>query len=127
MDVYNSWTFVLNLKKRPSFKVECLFGYDGAQTVIHPSEIPKDGFIFPPEKSPEKRCAKANCYKKGISYVPSKAQIMALVSLSTECTQKVIHTCNFIMLTGFSSWIDANGNSNTYWHGDRNSGKVSIV
>ena len=105
--------------------MECLFGSDGAQTLLHPSECPERGFIFPANES--QRCSKANCYKKEISYVPSKPQIMALVSLSSQCSQKVTHLCNLNGLTGLSSWIDANGNSNSYWHGNRDKGKVSIV
>ena len=111
----------MNLKQRHSFKVECLFGSDGADTAVDPSDWPEGGFSFPENES--QRCTKANCYSKDVSYVPSKTQIKALVSLSSNCSQKVSHICNFNALTGLSSWIDSNGTSNSYWHGNKTSGK----
>ena len=82
----------LNLKQSRSFKVVCLFGSESAETAVHPSDWSKGGFTFPENES--QRCIEANCYKKDVSYVPSKTQIKALVSLSSNCTQKVIHVCN---------------------------------
>ena len=103
-----------------SFKVKCLFGSEGGQTVIYPSFWPEDGFTFPENES--QRCSKANCYKKDVVYVPSKAQIKSLTAMSSNCTQKVTHTCNFNALTGLSSWIGSNGTVNSYWSGNRESG-----
>jgi len=97
-----------------------LFGSEGAETAVFPSDWPEGGFTFPEEES--QRCTTANCHKKDVAYVPSKTQIKALVSLSSNWFQKVIHVCNFNALTGVSSWIDANGTSNSYWHGNRTSG-----
>ena len=110
----------LNLKQSRSFKVECFFGTEGAQTAVHPSDWSVGGFTFPENES--QRCIKANCYKKEIAYAPSKDQIKALVSLSTNCSQKVTHVCNMNGLSGLSSWIDAIGTANSYWHGNRTSG-----
>ena len=114
------FTTFLNLAWSHSFKVECLFGADGAQTLIHPVDWPEKGFIFPANES--QRCSTANCYKKEVAYVPFKTQIKSLMALSSDCTQKVTHTCNANGLTGVSSWIDSNGTTNSYWHGYRNSG-----
>ena len=114
----------MNLKQSHSFKVECSFESDGGQTVVHPSDWPKGGFTFPEEEN--RRCSKANCYKKEVSYVPSKTQIKALVSLSSNCSQKVSHNCYFNGLTGLSSWIDSNGTPNSYWHGNKTSGKFQF-
>lgn len=111
----------MNLASSHSFKVECLFGTDGGQTIVHPVNWPEKGFTFPENES--QRCSKANCYKKEVSYVPLKAQIKALVALSSNCSQKVSHICNFNGLTNLSSWIDSNGTTNSHWHGDRISGK----
>ena len=104
--------------------MECLFGSDGGQTVIYPTDWPEEGFTFPENET--QRCSAANCFKKEISYVPSKIQIKSLMSLSSDCLQKVIHTCNANGLTGSSSWIGINGTSNSYWHGNRNSGKFQM-
>jgi len=104
--------------------VECIFGFEGAQTIVHPADWPDEGFIYPENES--QRCISANCYKKEVDYVPSKAQIKSLMALSSNCTQQVIHTCDVNGLTGDSSWIDSNGTANYYWHGNRNSGKSQI-
>ena len=101
--------------------MECLFGSEGGQTVIPPSDQLKEGFIFP--ENEQQRCSKPNCFKKEIEYAPTKDQIKSLMALSSDCSQKITHTCNFNGLTGISSWIDSNGNANSYWHGNRNSGK----
>ena len=100
--------------------MECLFGSEGGQTIVHPVDWPDQGFIFPENET--QRCSAANCYKKEVAYVPSKTQIMALAMLSSNCTQKVTHVCNVNGLTGVSSWIGLNETTNSYWHGDRNSG-----
>ena len=101
--------------------MECLFGSVGGETVIRPDDWPEGGFTFPENES--QRCSKANCYKKDVAYVPSKAQIKSLMALSSNCTQTVTNTCNFNALTGLSSWIGLNGTENSYWHGNKNSGK----
>ena len=111
----------MNLVQSHSFKVECLFGSNGAQTVVHPIDWPEEGFIVP--ENEHQRCLSPNCYKKEVAYTPSKTQIKSLMALSTNCTQTVTHTCNINELTGVSSWIGSNGTENSYWHGDRNSGK----
>ena len=105
--------------------MECLFGLEGAQTIVHPADWPEEGFTFPENES--QRCSSANCYKKEVDYVPSKAQIKSLMALSANCTQKVIHTCNINALTSLSSWIGSNGAANSYWHGNRNSGNSQIL
>ena len=115
----------MNLIQSRSFKVECLFGSEDAVTAVHPSDWPEGGFTFPENES--QRCTKANCYTKDVPYVPSKTQIKALVSLSSHCSQKVTHVCNINGLTGLSSWIDANGTSNSYWHGNQNSGNFQFI
>ena len=114
----------MNLEKSRSFEVECLFGSEGVETAVYPSDWPEEGFTFPEEES--QRCSKANCFKKEVSYVPSKTQIKALVSLSSNCSQKVTHVCNINGLSGLSSWIDANGTSNSYWHGNQTSGNFQF-
>ena len=101
-----------------------MFGSEGAETAVYPFDWPEEGFTFPEEKS--QRCSKANCFKKEVSYVPSKTQIKALVSLSSNCSQKVTHVCNINGLSGLSSWIDANGTSNSYWHGNQTSGNFQF-
>ena len=105
--------------------MECLFGSEGGYTIIHPVDWPDHGFTFPGNET--QRCSSANCYKKEVAYVPSKTQIMALVALSSNCTQKVTHVCNVNGLTGVSSWIDSNGTANSYWHGDRKSGTFQFL
>lgn len=104
--------------------MDCLFGSEGGQTLIHPVGWPEKGFIFPENES--QRCSSANCYMKEVAYTPSKAQIKALLALSSNCTQQVTNTCNVNGLTGVSSWIDSNGTANSYWHGDRNSGNFQL-
>ena len=106
--------------------MECLFGIEGSQTIINPIDWPEEGFTFPENES--QRCSKANCYKKEVSYryVPSKIQIRSLMAVSSSCWQKVTHTCNFNALSGFSSWIGSNGTSNSYWHGNKNSGNFKF-
>ena len=104
--------------------MQCLFGSDGGQTAIQPSDWPEGGLTFPEEES--QRCSKANCYTKDIAYAPTKTQIKALVSLSSNCSQKVSHNCYFNGLTGLSSWIDSNGTPNSYWHGNKTSGKFQF-
>ena len=104
--------------------MECLFGNEGGQTIVYPLDWPEEGFTFPDNES--QRCSKPNCYKKEVAYVPSRSQIMALVALSSNCTQKVTHVCEVNGLTGVSSWIDSNGTANSYWHGDRQSGRFQF-
>lgn len=111
-------------RKSHSFKVECLFGSEGGQTVIRPDDWPEEGFTFPDNDS--QRCSSANCYKKDVVYVLSKAQIKSLMALSSNCTQTVTNTCNINALTGFSSWIGSNGIANSFWHGNKNSGKFQF-
>jgi len=67
----------LNLIQSRSFKVECLFGSEGAQTAVLPSDWPESEFTFPENES--QRCTKANCYKKDVAYAPSKTQIKTRV------------------------------------------------
>ena len=98
-----------------------MFGFDGGLTLIRPADWSEEGYIFPEDNS--QRCSSANCYKKDVAYVPSKTQIKSLMALSSNCTQKVTHTCNINALTGVSSWIGSNGTVNSYWHGNKNSGK----
>ena len=45
------------------------------------------------------------------------------MSLSTNCTQAITHNCNFNVLSGYSSWLDANDTVYSFWHGDRDKGK----
>ena len=97
-----------------------MFGSEGALTLIRPTDWPEGGFVFPENEN--QRCSSANCYKKEVSYDPSKKQISSLMALSLNCTQKVSHTCNINALSGLSSWIGSNGTANSYWHGNRNSG-----
>ena len=104
--------------------MECIFGPEGALTIVHPDGWPEEGYTFPENES--QRCTKANCYTKEVSYVPSKDQIKALVSLSSNCSQKVTHVCNINGLSGLSSWIDANETANSYWHGNRTSGNFQF-
>ena len=107
--------------------MECVFGTEGGQTVIHPVDWPDQGFIFPENET--QRCSAANCYKKEIAYVPSKIQLKSLMALSSTCHQKVSHMCNFNALTGLSSWIGSNGTANSYWHGNQiqaNSGRFQF-
>ena len=118
-------TRYVNLVQSHSFKVECLFGLEGGQTIVHPVDWPEEGFIFPENEN--QRCSSANCYTKDIAYVPSKFQIKSLMALSSNCTQKVTHTCNINDLTGVSSWIDSSGTTNSYWHGNRNSGNFQSL
>ena len=105
--------------------MECVFGTDGGQTVIHPVDWPEQGFTFPENES--RRCSKANCYKKEVVYAPSEAEIKSLMVLSSNCTQTITNTCNFNALTGLSSWIGSNGTANSYWHGNQNSGKFQLT
>ena len=111
---------ILNFKLSHSFKVECMFGLKHGLTIIHPTDQPEGGFQFPENES--QRCLKANCFKRRIQYGPSTDQIKTLIALSTNCTQKITHNCNFNGLSGLSSWISSNGTTNSYWHGNRNSG-----
>ena len=115
----------MNLVESHSFKVKCVFGTEGGQTVIHPVDWPEQGFTFPENES--QRCSKANCYQKEVAYVPSKAQIKSLIALSSNCTQTVTHTCNFNALSGLSSWIGFNETVNSYWHGNKTSGKFQLT
>ena len=114
----------MNLKQSHSFKVECIFVFEGGLTVIHPTDHPDGGLTFPENES--QRCSKPNCFKKQIQYEPSKDQIKTLIALSTDCTQKVTHICSFNGLSGLSSWIGSNGISNSYWHGNQNSGNFQM-
>ena len=45
-------------------------------------------------------------------------QIEALISVSEFCEQRVENNCTTNQLTGFSWWLDRNGNQLQYWHGD---------
>ena len=45
-------------------------------------------------------------------------QIEALISVSEFCEQRVENNCTTNQLTGFSWWLDRNGNQFQYWHGD---------
>ena len=45
-------------------------------------------------------------------------QIEALISISEFCEQKVENNCTSNQLTGFSWWLDRNGNKFQYWHGE---------
>ena len=47
-------------------------------------------------------------------------QIEALISVSEFCEQKVENNCTSNQLTGFSWWLDRNGNKLQYWHGEGN-------
>ena len=105
--------------------MECRFGLKGGLTVIYPTDHPGEGFTFPENES--QRCLKANCFKKQIEYGPTKDQIGTLIELSSNCAQKVAHNCNFNGLSGLSSWIDRNGTTNSYWHGNRNSGTFQFL
>ena len=104
--------------------MECLFGSEGGQTVVYPIDWPEEGFNFPENES--ERCSEAHCHKKEVAYAPSKIQIQSVMGLSSNCTQKVSHTCNFNALTGVSSWIGSNSTANSYWHGNRNSVKFKF-
>lgn len=53
--------------------------------------------------------------------------LKSLMALSSNCTQAIRHKCQINGLTGFSSWLGADGIQNSYWHGDKNSGKFSNV
>ena len=44
-------------------------------------------------------------------------QIEALISVSEFCEQKVENNCTSNQLTGYSWWLDRNGNKLQYWHG----------
>ena len=46
-------------------------------------------------------------------------QIEALISVSEFCEQEVVNNCTSNQLTGYSWWLDRNGNKYKYWHGDR--------
>ena len=52
------------------------------------------------------------------SYDISMEQIEALISVSEFCEQRVENNCTTNQLTGFSWWLDRNGNQLQYWHGD---------
>ena len=55
-------------------------------------------------------------------------QIEALISVSEFCEQRVENNCTSNQLTGYSWWLDRNGNQFQYWHGEgdeNSSGKVS--
>ena len=52
------------------------------------------------------------------SYEISMEQIEALISVSESCEQRVENNCTTNQLTGFSWWLDRNGNKLQYWHGD---------
>ena len=101
-----------------------MFSAEGGQTIVNPINWPEEGFIFPGNES--ERCSKAYCYKKEVAYVPSKNQVKSIMALSSNCTQKVSHTCNANALTGLSSWIGSNGTANSYWHGNRDSGNFQF-
>ena len=45
-------------------------------------------------------------------------QIEALMSISEFCEQKVENNCTSNQLTGYSWWLDRNGNKFQYWHGE---------
>ena len=65
-----------------------------------------------------------------LSYDVAMDQIEALISVSEFCEQKVENNCTSNQLTGFSWWLDRNGNKFQYWHGDGDedtSGKVSLM
>ena len=47
-------------------------------------------------------------------------QIEALITVSEFCEQEVVNNCTSNQLTGYSWWLDRNGNKYKYWHGDRN-------
>ena len=53
-----------------------------------------------------------------LSYDVAMDQIEALISVSEFCEQKVENNCTSNQLTGFSWWLDRNGNKFQYWHGD---------
>ena len=40
-----------------------------------------------------------------------------MADISTNCSQKIKHTCTVNQLTNYSSWINRNGVINTYWSG----------
>ena len=47
--------------------------------------------------------------------------------MSTNCQQKIKHSCNNNPLTGFSSWSDINNVRNHYWHGDKKADAVGCA
>ena len=54
------------------------------------------------------------------SYDIDIEQIEALITVSKFCEQEVVNNCTSNQLTGYSWWLDRNGNKYKYWHGDRN-------
>jgi len=109
----------------PSYEVNCIFGKDSAVTEISPLDMSEDGFVFP--KNESVRCYELNCFTRAIQYKPSLAQIEALMNLSKNCSQTVEHSCHQIFLSKFSSWLDRNGEWNSYWHGDKKSDEFGCM
>ena len=58
-----------------------------------------------------------NPYLYLFSYDVAMDQIEALISISEFCEQKVENNCTSNQLTGYSWWLDRNGNKFQYWHG----------
>ena len=64
-------------------------------------------------------CADPGCFRDKISYDANFKQLQALIDISDNCYQTILHNCTSNALTSYSWWVDRFGNNVTYWHGDK--------
>ena len=50
-------------------------------------------------------------------------QIVALIDLSSSCSQTIITNCTHSPLENYALWTDRQSSRRKYWHGDNSDGK----
>ena len=115
------------------FNVTCHFGDGSGKAIMKPRY--ENDFQYTSIPGGSDGCADPGCYTDNIRYATlidtellkiflsydiEMEQIEALISVSEFCEQEVVNNCTSNQLTGYSWWLDRNGNKYKYWHGDRN-------
>ena len=123
-------------KNIPAFNVSCEFGSGSGRANISPKY--ENEFQYTSIPGGSDGCADPGCYTDNIrfvvnaiklcneinfilttfSYDITMEQIEAIISVSESCEQRIENNCTTNQLTGFSWWLDRNGNKLQYWHGD---------
>jgi hypothetical protein len=95
------------------FSVECNFDGKVGTTIIKVDHT--GGITSTPLQSDG--CAEPGCYTDTFIYNATTEQLTGLTSISSECSQYIIHNCTMNELTTYSWWTDRNGKQRGYWHG----------
>ena len=101
------------------FNVTCTFNEtSGIATTILFHEHDKQ-FQYTSLPGSSDGCADPGCFRDKITYDANVKQLQALIDISDNCYQTILHNCTSNAITSFSWWVDRFGNNVTYWNGDK--------